>query len=433
MHASDDVGHLPPCATPQVIWVPYADDPLRTLAQHICTTHRHQLPDLTALVILLPELTVAARLRQELLAAASACGCHALLGPVITTPGLWVAQTGLVHNPVVSGYARELLLTEALVRYPHLYGKARPWHLTDSLLRLFDELTLHQCALPQNVAAFHTQLAQAYGVENNAPQALSREAYLVHTLWQAWHEQLRSAHSIDMHSAYLLQLAHSAQHVNAGAQVYAAGFSNLCAAEIAWIRTLAQRAACTVILHGGSNALPDDTDAHAALRAFATALGVSRTPKVASSVRAEFLDAAFGPATPPLAPRALAFAAQHPISQVAEHWVLFAARGAEEEARAIELQVRRWLLDGAQRVGIVTENRRLARRVRALLERANLAPDDLTGWALSTTRAASALERWLECVEEDFAHEPMLDVLKSAFMFPDMDRDQHLAAVYRLE
>lgn len=433
MHETNDVGDLPPRAAPQVIWVPYADDPLRVLAQRICATHRQRLPDLTALVILLPELTAAARLRRELLRAAAACDCHALLGPVITTPHLWVAQCSVLQSPVISGYARELLLTEALVRYPYLYGKARPWHLTESLLHLFDELTLHQCDLPQDVETFHARLAQAYGVRAEAPQALSREATLVHTLWYAWHEQLRSTHSVDAQSAYLLQLAHSTGQLQPGTYVYAAGFSRWCAAEIAWIQTLAARTTCTVILHGSGSAPADDGDTYEPLKVLAEAFGTPMEPDAATSARADFLDAAFGPATLPLAARARAYAAQQPISRVAAHWALFAARGAEEEARAIELQVRRWLLEGAQHIGIVTENRLLARRVRALLERAGVVPDDLSGWALSTTRAASALERWLECVEEDFAHEPLLDVLKSKFVFPDLDREQHLATVYRLE
>ena len=415
---------LPSHTSPHIIRVPYADDPLRVLAQQICTTHQQQLPDLTALVILMPELTVAPRLRRELLGVARTHGCHAILGPLITTPRLWIEQFSRLQIPVISGYARELLLTEALVHHPQLYGKARPWHLTDSLLRLFDELTLHQYDLPTDIETFHAHLTRAYGVRAAAPQALSREASLVHTLWHAWHQQLHDIHSIDPHSAYLLKLSHSVGRLKAGTHVYIAGFSNWCVAEIVWIRTLAARARCTVILHGGNPAL----------QVRAEALGNSTVPEVTPSPRAAFLDAAFGPDSPPLAERARAFSIQHPVSQVAEHWTLFAAHGSEEEARAIELQVRRWLLSGVECVGIVTENRRLARRVRALLERANLVLDDLTGWALSTTRAASALERWLECIEEDFAHEPMLDVLKCAFIFfPGMDRDQHLATVYRLE
>jgi ATP-dependent helicase/nuclease subunit B len=112
---------------------------------------------------------------------------------------------------------------------------------------------------------------------------------------------------------------------------------------------------------------------------------------------------------------------------------MFAAASAEEEAVAVDVQVRRWLLNGAASVGIVTEDRRLARRVRALLERAGITLDDRGGWALSTTSAATVLERWLQCVEEDFAYEPLLDVLKSPFVFADVERDEHLRRVYRLE
>jgi ATP-dependent helicase/nuclease subunit B len=112
---------------------------------------------------------------------------------------------------------------------------------------------------------------------------------------------------------------------------------------------------------------------------------------------------------------------------------VFAANGAEEEAKAVDIQVRRWLIEGRGTIGIVSEDRRLARRIRALLERAGVSIQDAAGWALSTTSAASTVERWLQTVEQDFAHEPMLDLLKSAFVFPDRDRDNHLDTVYRLE
>jgi ATP-dependent helicase/nuclease subunit B len=109
------------------------------------------------------------------------------------------------------------------------------------------------------------------------------------------------------------------------------------------------------------------------------------------------------------------------------------ASSAEQEARAIDVQVRQWLIDGKQCIGIVTEDRRLARRVRALLDRAGVGLEDTGGWALSTTSAAATLERWLETVEQDFAHQPLLDILKSPFIFPDADRDRHMNTVYRLE
>ena len=133
------------------------------------------------------------------------------------------------------------------------------------------------------------------------------------------------------------------------------------------------------------------------------------------------------------AERARAFLQEHPESPLSGHLAILPASSPEQEARAIDLQVRQWLLDGKQSIAIVTEDRRLARRVRALLDRAGIGLEDTGGWALSTTSAAAALERWLETVEEDFAHQPLLDVLKSPFIFPDDDRDQLANSVYRLE
>jgi ATP-dependent helicase/nuclease subunit B len=84
--------------------------------------------------------------------------------------------------------------------------------------------------------------------------------------------------------------------------------------------------------------------------------------------------------------------------------------------------VRRWITQDRRDIGIVTNDRKLARRVRALLERANVGLVDAGGWALSTTSAATALARWLECVEQNFAHAPLLDLLKSPFLQPGVAR-----------
>ena len=59
-----------------------------------------------------------------------------------------------------------------------------------------------------------------------------------------------------------------------------------------------------------------------------------------------------------------------------------------------------------------------------LLDRAGITLQDSGGWALSTTSAAAALECWLQTVEEDFAHQPLLAVLKSPFIFPDNEREE---------
>jgi len=100
---------------------------------------------------------------------------------------------------------------------------------------------------------------------------------------------------------------------------------------------------------------------------------------------------------------------------------LVEAGSAEHEARCVDLAVRQALLGGTRDIVVLTQDRRLARRLRALLERAGVGLQDYGGWALSTSRAAAALDAWLECIEGRFRFRPLLDLLKSGFVQVDAD------------
>ncbi|MDR6585156.1 PD-(D/E)XK nuclease family protein [Herbaspirillum sp. BH-1] len=81
--------------------------------------------------------------------------------------------------------------------------------------------------------------------------------------------------------------------------------------------------------------------------------------------------------------------------------------------------VLRWLEQGKGEIAIVAQDRVTARRLRALLERAEVAVADETGWKLSTTRAAAALAAWNDLVSARGETNALLDLLKSPFVFPD--------------
>lgn len=112
---------------------------------------------------------------------------------------------------------------------------------------------------------------------------------------------------------------------------------------------------------------------------------------------------------------------------------LFGAHGLEQEARAAELQVRRWLLAGKKNIALVAQDRLVARRVRALLERAGVLVRDETGWTLSTLAVSTVLMRWLDALQSDFYHQDLLDLLKSPFIFADQGVGVRKQAVYQLE
>ena len=97
------------------------------------------------------------------------------------------------------------------------------------------------------------------------------------------------------------------------------------------------------------------------------------------------------------------------------------------------MQVRRWLDQGKRDIAIVAQDRVVARRMRALLERAEVLVADETGWTYATLSVSTVLERWLTALQSDFYHHDLLDLLKSPFIFADMTAGERKAAVYQLE
>jgi ATP-dependent helicase/nuclease subunit B len=253
------------------------------------------------------------------------------------------------------------------------------------------------------------------------------EATVVHRLWQAWHTQLADENMLDPGMAFLQRLAPDQPGIEA-CHFYLAGFDELHSAEIEWIsRQLeANRAEC--ILYPQQVLTSEDIS-----RPMEILRKQAPGQDTSANHRSRFLDAVFQPGQTPPGERAATFSKQRGVSPLAGALSILPAGSPEQEAHAIELQVRQWLLEKLQPIAIVTEDRRLARRVRALLERAGVSLQDSGGWALSTTSTAAALERWLETVEEDFAHQPLLDVLKSPFILPDEDAERLRHLVYRLE
>ncbi len=389
-------------------------DPFAVLAEHILAAYRNNLPDLTRCVVLLPHLLDAPRLRRRLLDEAINLGHRALLGPAILTLRQWLNDKAPLSASPLSPQAQELILVETLNRHRGLFRESDPWLLAGNLLDLFQELTLHRVTLPADLDIFIKRLGDAYQLGTRAPAALSMEASLVHTLWHAWHRQLGDEKRLDPQIAYISQLDDSLTTLDPQLHICLAGYVALTPPEKRWISILGERGQLSVVKHGD---VPAEID---------------------NGPYTHYLDSVFAGITAatevgPIKERAHHFASQHPANPADEHLFAYVALNAEAEARAVDIQVRRWLLQGKRHVAIVSDDRRLARRVRALLERADVALHDASGWALSTTAAAAALERWLEALEEDFAYHPLTDLLKSPFAFPRRDRAELSSAIYRFE
>ena len=362
----------------------------------IVERHRAQLPDLGGAVVLVPDLHAAPDVAAALRAAA---GVPALLLPRIATLGLWAAAVPL-DRPIASRAARETLLYQELEKRGWLPA-ADLWAVSAELAGLFDELTRHNVALPADFNEFNRQLARAYRAQSG--RSLTFEARLVHELW---HALARVTGEADPEAAYQLRLARLAE--NAAAPVYALGLAPLAPVEQRFLERYGERAPVqyfTSDITAGSDA-------------------VSRVL------------AAAWPANPddaPLVERARALKVVEPESPLAGRLRMLGAAGAEQEAQAVDATVREWLLAGKKRIAIVVHDRLVARRARALLERAQVLVKDEAGWAFSTTSAATAIGRWLDVAGGDCYYRDLLDLLKSPFAFHDWPAATRQAAVWRLE
>ncbi|CAM3598522.1 PD-(D/E)XK nuclease family protein [Polynucleobacter brandtiae] len=101
-------------------------------------------------------------------------------------------------------------------------------------------------------------------------------------------------------------------------------------------------------------------------------------------------------------------------------WNLLAARRFEELAWAATKTIEAHLMSGKKNIALVAQDRLAARRARALLSRlgSSLRIRDETGWKLSTTRAAAALDSWLQLIrapKEGPSANVLLEFLQNPF------------------
>jgi len=104
-----------------------------------------------------------------------------------------------------------------------------------------------------------------------------------------------------------------------------------------------------------------------------------------------------------------------PCNQIA----LIAADSLEQEAQLGAQTVIEWLQQGKSSIALIAQDRVVARRIRALLERAAVHVLDETGWKLSTTRAASVLAAWFDVIVTRADTVMLLDLIKSPYFVPD--------------
>ena len=369
-------------------------------AKTILERHTESLPDLTGIVILTPNATSGRALRSDLLRQAEQQGIQGLLLPSILPLPLWARQHSQFSG--TENHLSDILeLVSTLRRHEVLQalGLADSWSVARELMNLFEQLWLNETALPPDPGELKLRLQKAYGIADDPPKQLGMEADIIHLLWKAWNEgQNEALSSGKFYREALLRLT-PPDGIEA---IYVCGHDKLSVVETRALERLSEKVPVSMFTRP-QTLIPLETE------------GSTETVSLSLSSYATVLQETF--ATRAAMPeRARACRERYPDSPLAGRLRTFVAEQAEPHARGIDIQIRRWLLAGHRNIGLVTEDRKLARRVRALSERAGIQIQDYAGWALSTTSAASVVLRWIECVDQDFHYLAFLDVLKSPFV-----------------
>ena len=351
----------------------------------------HPAPDLRGITILLPNYHAAQPLSEALMRIAQR---PALLLPEMVTLNEW-AQSVPLDMPVAADSQRSALLYQQL-RKSKWFEHADLWSMTQELLKLFDELTHSLHELPGDAESFAAVVQQAYQARQNA--TLQLEARLVFELWHA----MQGGAELDKARAYQQQLAKLAQQADRPLYV-------LRASE--W-EALEQR-------------FLDEYEQRAVVKVF----------DLREMIQSQFLPPCRGKGGMGVESETLTVST--PSTALPLHGggeiKFFAATSLEQEARAAAMQVRLWLQAGKRDIAIVAQDRVVARRMRALLERAEVLVADETGWTFATLSVSTVLDRWLTALQSDFYHHDLLDLLKSPYIFADMAAGERKSAVYQLE
>jgi ATP-dependent helicase/nuclease subunit B len=346
-------------APPRLLSLPPDADVLAWAASTLVQQHRAALPDLSHITLIVPAAAQIPRLRKLLLAQAGG----ALLGPAITTLGGFGRERS--SRAALSALDCKLLLAQALQRHPDLFSGQDRWALANALFGLFEELSAATPELADDVGRFLGRIERGYGSARLAQ--ISQEARAAHLLWQAYlHDTGRSSPAV----AHLQALTTALATLAPDERVYLIGHDHFSGAEARILRDALARQSLTLWLQGPDSGRGRQTFA-ALLQTLAVAepvVAFERDP--APDPRARILDGAFADDGLDLRQRAAA------IDGTVPGLTLVIAGSPEHEARVVDLAVRRALLAGQRDIAVVTQDRRLARRLRALLERAGVPLQD---------------------------------------------------------
>jgi len=402
----------------------YEENLFDIACENIFQQHTNLLPDLSSITVFLPNQLSQKLFHKTLMQHAAKHACHAVLLPQLTTLRAWALSQHIENKPLLSQYARELILVDAIKKQPSIFFQANPWIIANELLSFFDAMQLNNVSFDRLKNESNAYLDQ--GISS----ALSQEAKLVITLWHAWQEQVNGEHFTDPVQAYsniLSNLTISKNNI-----YYVIGIEELRACEAALFNKMQHECYLYALFHASGLELCTKPDT--AIRKITNEdTNTNFTGENSTSLYSKFLDSVFLTDKLSIKERATAFSQACPSSPLKGRIKLFKAHTFEQHVAAIDIKIRCYLLSDRKNIAVITSDRKLARRLRAVLEHANVQTNDLGGWALATTSTIVIIENWLQLIEDGCAATTLLALLKSPFFPIKIEAALHKQALNFLE
>lgn len=331
------------------------------------------------------------------------------LPPKIATLKDWVLQRWPPNQNLLNDIEKQLILVEAVKKFPTLFRTNNPWTIAKELISLFDECALAQIPMDQGAEQFNNLVAKAYTSTNNQHENISRESEIIHRLWIAYCEEIAARGFIDPVQYYCKCLL-QAEKISSAHSYYLLGKHYLAPAESVFLDRIATQSLLNIYYPSlGEHALNTSSHPHLAYSE------CTDQQEKSKQERAQALDIIYSNKHD-LHTRIQSFKLAFKNNPFSSWLTIHQDSSIESHVYAVCMQAKRWLLEDKSPIAIVSNDRSLSRRIRAVLETEGIYPRDLGGWAISTTSAATVIELLLMAVESNFNKQSVLELASSPFI-----------------
>ena len=356
-------------------------------------------------------------IQRALLAASQARGQAALVLPQITTLQDWLQQQYPAAKPFINQHDRQLILVDAIRQFPELFQSQNNWAVAKELVMLFDELSWAQLGLDEGESALHSLLSESYAALDVGSHNISRESKILCTLWNAYQSQIEARGYIDA-SQYYCSLLASIDSSTIKAPIYVIARDYISAVERKFFTQLQQHSNLTIVYNKvAQTSRCGRHHPYHRLPGYAEALQTTSPQEQALSDKQSLFRLIFDSSETLITrlEKARNLFTKNPLEQSI---YLYETASSEEQILAIVTQSKRWLLNDAQPIAILCDDRQLTRRIRAALEGQGIPISDSGGWAISTTAAASIVHQLLDMLQSGFDEVSVFEFMSSPLFTP---------------